>query len=73
MRQANKPRIRNTIPEALELQSGNAPSWLLSNYQQPSWTVVDTGAKTNPVIVFDVKLPKEGLHESCMSVRCKPS
>jgi integrase len=57
VRLAHKHHFGNTIPEALELENGAPPAWLLSGYPDPRWTVTDTGAKTNPVIVFDVALP----------------
>lgn len=57
MRLAYKHHFGNTIPQALELENGAPPAWLLSAYLDPSWTVTDTGAKTNPVIFFDVALP----------------
>lgn len=57
MKSVYKHHFGDTIPEALERENGAPPAWLLSAYPDPTWTVTDTGAKTNPVIVFDVALP----------------
>jgi integrase len=57
MRLAYKHHFGNTIPQMLELENGAPPAWLLSSYPDPSWKVTDTGAKTSPVIFFDVALP----------------
>lgn len=80
---AYKHHFGNTIPEALELDEGSAPTWLLSDYPQPCWKVTDTGAKTDCEIRFDVALPNgrrlsdyknlyDGMRRVVYSVRTGP-
>lgn len=57
MRLAYKHYFGNSIPQVMELENGAPPAWLLSAYSDLSWTVTDTGAKTNQTIIFDVRLP----------------
>lgn len=57
MTRARIHHFGSTIPQALELEEGTPPEWLLCDYSDPSWTVTNVGAKKNCQIHFDVKLP----------------
>jgi len=46
-----------TIPEALCLDHGSRPSWLLTPYADLTWIVLDTKHKKNQIIRFDIALP----------------